>query len=350
MTATYKRHANIPIFIPHEGCPNDCVFCNQRKITGTCLSADRDISTEIDAALETIDTASTYTEIAFFGGSFTGIDRGIMERLLKSAYGYIQQGKVSTIRLSTRPDYINDEILDVLSHYGVQHIELGIQSASDAVLLASRRGHTFADTVRACDKIIRRGFVLGGQMMIGLPGATAEDEVFTAGEICRLGAKEARIYPTVVFRETELCRMAQCGNYFPLEQEDAVERSAACLKVFIKNGVKVLRIGLQSGENLTDPNEVYGGANHPAMGELCESRVYLDIIKKSLSAHVPFTQNYKNLEISVPYGEVSKAAGHKKANKAAISAYLLTNGAGRVNIKITEQQLEKYTVTTRFYN
>lgn len=343
-----KRHANIPVFIPHEGCPNDCVFCNQRKITGTALPADRDIRPEIDAALATIDPAVYDTEIAFFGGSFTGICRQTMEKLLCTAHEYIKAGKVSTIRLSTRPDYIDGEILDILSAYGVKHIELGIQSASDKVLAASRRGHTFADTVRACGLITSRGFVLGGQMMTGLPCSSPEDELFTAQEICRLGAKEARIYPTVVFHDTELCNMAQNGKYIPLSVENAVQRTSECLKVFIKNNVKVLRVGLQSSENLSNPDEVFAGAVHPALGELCDSRIYLDIIKEKILQALPVAKGAKNLVIYAPSGEISKVAGHKKTNKTEISRFLHELGFENINIKITQQQLEKYNVNIQF--
>ncbi|MBR5528680.1 MAG: radical SAM protein [Clostridia bacterium] len=343
-----KKHANIPIFIPHEGCPNDCVFCNQRKITGTTLPADRDIRPEIEEALCTIDPDIYDTEIAFFGGSFTGICRSTMERLLADAYEYVKCGKVRTIRLSTRPDYIDGEILDILSRYGVRHIELGIQSASDKVLSACRRGHTFEQTERACRLINERGFILGGQMMTGLPSSTPGDEIYTAREICRLGAKETRIYPTVVFRETELCNMAQNGEYLPLTIGDAVSRTAECLKIFIRNGVKVLRVGLQSGENLSDPNEVFAGANHPALGELCESAVYLDLIKEKITQLGSVPQDAKTLTVFAPCGETSKISGQKKHNKNEISRILSEMGCRNINIKIKETQLEKYNVDIKF--
>ena len=343
-----KKHANIPVFIPHEGCPNDCVFCNQRKITGTSLPADRDICPEIESALETIDPALYETEIAFFGGSFTGIDRTVMERLLGSAYKYISDGRVASIRLSTRPDYIDREILSVLKNYGVKHIELGIQSASDRVLSACRRGHTFEQTKKACRLITEHGFVLGGQMMVGLPGATTEDETETARAICALGAKEARIYPTVVFRETELCEMAKNGIYTPLDNTDAADRCAACYEIFLENGVKVLRVGLQSGENLSSENEVFAGANHAAAGELCEGRIYLSRIKSALAQTNPDLRKGKTLEIICPKGETSKVSGHKKENKTALTEFLSGMGIDINRIMITESNLEKFSVKTVF--
>lgn len=343
-----KKHANIPIFIPHEGCPNDCVFCNQHKITGRSSGADRDIRPEIEAALATIDTEKYDTEIAFFGGSFTGIDRDVMKKLLACAYGYIKDGKVSSVRLSTRPDYIDGEILGILSEYGVRHIELGIQSVNDNVLSACRRGHTFSDTEKACRLITSHGFILGGQMMVGLPGASVFDELKTAQTICELGAKEARIYPTVVFTDTELCRMAKSGQYTPITNDEAGDRCAACYRIFLKNGVKVLRVGLQSGENLSSADEVFAGANHSAIGEICEGRVYLSLIKDSLKALLPSYRGEKTLVIEAPFGEVSKVSGHKKENKTALSAFLAENGADINKIIITEAHGEKFRVNTRF--
>ena len=200
-----KRHINIPIFVPHLGCPNTCVFCNQRKISG-CEKAD-----------------------FFFGGSFTGIERADMIYLLETAKKFIDAGKVGSIRLSTRPDYIDEEILDILARYGVKTIELGIQSMSDEVLLKSGRGHNSAQTEKACALITSRGFELIGQMMTGLPGATEETELYTAKKICSMGACGARIYPTVVFRDTELCRMMERGDYSSPDMETVISEGAKVL-------------------------------------------------------------------------------------------------------------------------
>ena len=238
-----KRHVNIPIFIPHLGCPNDCVFCNQRTISG---HGDFNIDTvkdEIEEALSTI-SADTEREIAFFGGSFTGIDRKLMIKLLDLAQEYVDKGEVSEIRLSTRPDYINEEILDILSKYSVKTIELGLQSLNDKVLLASKRGHNTEVALSACKHIKERGFSLIGQMMIGLPSATCEDEVKTAELICDVGADGARVYPTVVFAQTELAYMTERGDYKPLELDDAVERTKNVLSVFDKRKIPCIRVGL----------------------------------------------------------------------------------------------------------
>ena len=163
-----KQHINIPIFIPHLGCPNQCVFCNQRTISGVKEFDISSVRRDIDTALLTVDS-STEAEIAFFGGSFTGIDRDLMIELLEIGYEYIKDGRVSSIRCSTRPDYIDEEILEILKKYGVRVIELGLQSVEEKVLKSSKRGHNFQAELKACRMIVNAGFALVGQMMIGLP-------------------------------------------------------------------------------------------------------------------------------------------------------------------------------------
>lgn len=313
------RHVNIPIFIPHLGCPNDCVFCNQRSISG---HGDFDISTvhrEIEEALSTV-SADDECEIAFFGGSFTGIDRELMIALLDIAQQYIDgKGKrVNSIRLSTRPDYINGEILDILSRYSVKTIELGLQSMDDEVLLASRRGHDALAAERACRLIKERGFYLVGQMMIGLPKSDAEKEIETAEKICALSADAARVYPTVVFYDTELCFMAERGDYELLSNEEAVRRCAGVLDVFDRHGVPCIRVGLCSSDNLSDEDKVYGGANHAAIGELSMNELYFGRIceKLDMLESVDFSQ--KTLTIYVGRGYVSKVVGQNKKNKVKL--------------------------------
>lgn len=337
-----KRHINIPIFIPHEGCPNNCVFCNQHTITQTPNGGSkRDIKPEIEKCLETIDLNLCECEIAFFGGSFTGIPRNDMIRLLKTAYEYIKNGKVCSIRLSTRPDFIDDEILNILEQYGVRHIELGIQSFNNSVLAASQRGHNAETSRLACKMIVKRGFSLTGQMMIGLPGATLKSEIETAKEICALGADSARIYPTVVFHNTELCNMSKQGIYTPLTNQEAVERCAEVYKIFAQNNVKLLRIGLQASEGLNDEN-VYGGANHSAVGEMTISRYYFDIMREIcldiLKNGEPKRGNTVAITILCAEGETSKVAGQKRSNKEAISKLFCNYGIKVCKIKICQNK------------
>ena len=313
-----KKHVNIPIFIPHLGCPNQCVFCNQRTITGRKEFDPESVREIIDSALATI-TSQTEVEIAFFGGSFTGIDEGLMIRLLEIAASYINIGKVSSIRCSTRPDYINESIIGILKKYGVKCVELGLQSISDCVLDVTKRGHTSKDSSRACQMIVDSGLTLVGQMMIGLPGATLESEMETAEFIISMGAEAARIYPTVVFKDTELYYMAESGLYTPLSVQDAIVRSARVLEKFIDSGIDVIRIGLCASENLASPDTYYGGPNHPALGELVENEYYFNKIYKQISDS---GKDIEKVYIYIAKGALSKAIGQKRKNKLRLKSFL----------------------------
>lgn len=236
-----------------------------------------------------------------------------MIKLLKIANEYLENGAIDSIRCSTRPDYINEYILDILEEYHVETVELGLQSCSDRVLCVTKRGHSFEDEARACKLIKSRGLSLVGQMMIGLPESSVEDELKTAEFIINSGASGVRIYPTVVFNDTELCNMAKQGEYTPISLDDAVERTARVLELFIKTDIKVLRIGLCSSDNLSDERSYFAGPNHPALGELVKSKVYYNIIKNELDNLKPFPD--RKIVISVPAGETSKVIGQKKENK-----------------------------------
>lgn len=323
-----STHANIPIFIPHLGCNNQCVFCNQRSISGVARFDPSKVKDIIEDALLTVGS-DREVEIAFFGGSFTGIDRDLMIYLLELAYSYVQGGRVKSIRCSTRPDYINNEILDILEKYGVRVIELGLQSADDSVLTATRRGHSFEDERAACELIVSRGFTLVGQMMIGLPLSSRESELKTADFIISTGAKAARIYPTVVFHDTELCKMAKNGIYEPLSIEDAVRRSALVMKRFVDAGVDVIRIGLHSSENLQSDSTYYSGPNHPALGELVINELYYELIKNELCK---LGKEYSgDVKVTVTRGFLSKAIGQKRRNLLK-----LKENFPRLNITISE--------------
>lgn len=303
-------HRNIPIFIPHLGCPNLCVFCNQRSISGRSGFSPDNVREEIDRSLAT-DADPEDTEIAFFGGSFTGIDRRLMIELLEIAESYVRAGRVRSIRLSTRPDYIDLEILGILSRYSVRVIELGLQSMNNAVLKASQRGHTSECAEAACRMVRESGFSLVGQMMIGLPASTLEDELGTARKIAELGADAVRIYPTVVFYDTPLCQMTETGDYTPLALADAVERSAAVLRVFLERGIPCIRLGLCSSEALTSPETVMAGPNHPALGELVWSELWYDTLKErirdaGLLGH--------RIILNLPAREISRIVGHRRCN------------------------------------
>ncbi len=323
-----KNHRNIPVFIPQEGCPNACVFCSQKKITGVDRRAELDtFRATVDKALEKEWQES---EIAFFGGSFTAIDKGRMISLLDAAYEYVRIGKINGIRISTRPDFIDEAVLEILKSRGVTSIELGVQSVSDKVLLASGRGHTGKDSEKACKLIKKYGFRLGGQMMVGLPLSTAEDELATAQAICDWGADETRIYPTVVFEDTPLYRMTLNGEYTPLSLEDAVSRCADCMDIFLSRGVKVLRVGLHASEQLVSAPF---GATHPAMGELVESELY----RRRIDALIGEARG-KRLSVYVPASACSKAAGQHRKNTEYFK-----NTYGFSNVSVYGTDMPDYT-------
>ncbi len=309
------RHINIPVFIPHLGCPNACVFCNQRTISGQSDFHEEDVRGIIEKALSTVPEDSE-VEIAFFGGSFTGIDRGLMLRLLELADEYIDAGRVTALRCSTRPDYIDDEILSILTEHKMGTVELGIQSTDDAVLTASRRGHDAATSERACRAVKAAGMKLVGQMMVGLPGANEKSEIKTAEDICAFGADAARVYPTVVFKGTELERLARCGEYVPLSYVEAASRTASVLDVFDRAGVPPIRVGVCAGEGLTSPDTVAGGANHPAMGELAMGELFYRRITAAIDETLRSCGDAggKDITVYVRKGALSCAVGQKKRN------------------------------------
>ena len=306
-----KRHINVPVFIPHLGCPNNCTFCNQKTISGVKKFEAESVIPIIEEALSTVNESDT-AEIAYFGGSFTGIDRNLMESLLSISKKYLDEGRITSVRCSTRPDYINDEIIADLSRFSVRTVELGLQSFSDEVLRRSGRGHDAECARVACRKLKASGFTLIGQMMIGLPGSDTESEILTAREIISAGADGARVYPTVVFYDTELSCMTERGEYVPLSNEDAVMRTKAVLDVFDRARVPCIRVGLQASENLSDESCVMAGANHSAIGELAMGELYYERICAEIEKS---GARGGEICVLVPMGAVSKAVGQKKKNK-----------------------------------
>lgn len=301
------RHINIPIFIPHLGCPNQCIFCNQRYISGTVEFQISQVKQKIDEALSTVN-CDDECEIAFFGGSFTGIERGLMIELLDIAEEYVKKGLVCGIRMSTRPDYISQEILDILKKYTVSFVELGIQSMNDKVLEYLKRGHTRRDTINAVSLLKKNGLNFVGQMMIGLPTASAQDEIECAELICSLGAAASRIYPTLVFKMTELEKKTLNNEYTPLSIDEAVFRCANVLRVFIKNGVECIRIGLCDSDNLHSDETFVSGPNSPSIGEMVKSEIYYQLICESLNGAKG------DITIECGKGKTSQLIGHKQKN------------------------------------
>jgi len=308
-----QKNFHIPIFVPHKGCPHDCVFCNQRKITGQLAEMTPDVAKgTIDSHLESIEkynkAGSYHAEIAFFGGSFTAIDLGKQTELLALANSYLESGRIHGIRCSTRPDAIYREILDNCKKYGLTSIELGVQSADDHVLNLSDRGHSFDDVVRAANLIKSYGFELGLQMMTGLPGDTYHKSVETARKIASLKPDNVRIYPTLVMEGTRLMEMYKNGEYMPQSLDEAVTRAADIAEIFISEDIEILRISLQTTDGVNASTVI--GPYHPAFAEL----VYSEIEKRKIEKHI--TENgISDCTLEVKTSYVSQVIGHKKSNK-----------------------------------
>ena len=270
------RHYTIPIFIPELACPNRCLFCNQRNISGSSSQPSaEEVVAEIEKRLSTISPGNE-VEIGFFGGNFTGIELVLQEYYLSIASPYVNQGKVSGIRVSTRPDYINHDSIKLLKKYAVSTVELGAQSLDEEVLAKTGRGHSVQHVIDASGMIRDAGLNLGLQMMIGLPGDSFEKSIHTAKEIVRLGASSTRIYPTLVIRETELETLFKLGKYAALSLEQAIDWTKEIVKIFETNHVRILRIGLHPSEGLLTGENLVAGPFHVAFGEMVRSALWKD--------------------------------------------------------------------------
>ena len=310
-----KKQYIIPIFVPHLGCPNDCVFCNQKSISGQTKQVTKeDVKNIIEEHLKYIKKDSK-VEVAFFGGSFTGIEEEKQEELLEAAYEYIKQKKVDSIRISTRPDYIDKKILKRLKKYKVKTIELGVQSANDYILKKAGRGHTFEDVVKASKLIRWYGFELGHQMMVGLPESTTVDEINTAKQLIKLKPKMVRIYPVLVIKNTKLEKDYNEGKYKPLTVTQAVEVCKELVKLFVKKHIEVIRIGLQPTDTITNPDndksEVVAGPFHPAFRQLVESGMWYDVIVEKIKQ---LNTKVKEVVVTVNPADVNNVIGQRKDN------------------------------------
>ncbi len=315
------KKGNISIFVPHQGCPCACSFCNQKTITGKTFLPDAEY---VDKTVKTALSKKGYDyEIAFFGGSFTAIDRDYMLELLSAAYPYVKSGEVSGIRISTRPDCITEEILDLLKKYGVTSIELGAQSMDDEVLEANRRGHTAQDVLNASEMIKNAGFELGLQMMTGLYKDTAEKSLETAKKIIEINPQTVRIYPTVVLKNTYLAELYLSDEYKPLNVDDSVELCAVLVPMFEKAGIRVIRLGLHSGSDIKE--NMLAGGFHDSFGELVKSRMMVNKILELSPA---------DYQVFVNPRSISKLKGNGKRN-----IYLLMERGYNIKI-ITDNGLD----------
>ncbi len=303
------KHINVALFVVHKGCPHMCSFCNQRSISGCSenLTA-KDVHKAAQTAINSLsEKEAAGGEIAFFGGSFTMVEREYMISLLEAAYEYVERGIFKGIRISTRPDGISEEICLILKKYGVTAVELGAQSLDDRVLELNERGHTAQDVVNACRMLKKHGFELGLQMMTGLYGSEDADSIETAEKIISLSPETVRIYPTVVLRGTRLYDLMQSGEFSPKGIPETAALCAKLIPMFENSGIKVIRVGLHSGGGVEEG--FAGGAYHPALREICESRIYYESALEKLEK-----LGGGRYVIGVSSKEISKMTGQKKEN------------------------------------
>lgn len=293
-----------------QGCPFDCIFCNQRNITGQQhVLSDKEIRMKIEKNLETIPNENRQVEIAFFGGSFTGLPLEKQKHYLQLVQPWIESGVVTGIRISTRPDYINHDVLAMLKAFGVNTIELGVQSMDDEVLRNSGRGHTAEDVRQAATMIRNGGFSLGLQMMIGMPDDTFEKSLQTTREIIDLGARSTRIYPTLVIKNTTVEKLYRHKKFEPLSLEEAVEWCSRIVPLFEYAGVKILRLGLHPSEGILHGNDLIAGPFHVAFGEMVYSKIWFNILNELES------NTNADITIFVNPTQLNHAIGHGGMNR-----------------------------------
>lgn len=337
-----KKQYIIPIFVPHLGCPNECTFCNQRKISGQMKNiTENDVRDTIDYYLSNFREKDSNIEVAFYGGSFTGIEPELQEKLLAAAYDYIKEKKINSIRISTRPDYIDKTILKRLKKYKVKTIELGVQSTNNYILNRCKRGHTYDDVVKASKLIKRYRFTLGHQMMIGLPESTEQDDIETAKNLIKLKPKMVRIYPVLVIKGTELENEYNKGEYEPLTVSQAVERCKELCYMFGKKKIQVIRIGLQNTETICSPtnenSEVVAGPYHETFRQLVEASIYYDTIVDKIKK---FNTKVKEVEIIVNPQNVNNVVGYKRENITKLKEMYDVDVVIKQDIKHAENKID----------
>ena len=315
-----KKQITIPLFIPHLGCPHTCAFCNQFETSGIQKRLTKTkIHQIIDSHLESAPDSVKHIEVAFFGGSFTAIPQKQQIELLESVKPYILSKKVNEIRLSTRPDYIDSEKLNLLKEYNVSTIELGIQSFSPDVLIASKRGHTVEDSLKAINMVKEHDFNLVIQLMPGLPKDTKEKSIISAQKAVEANPKSVRIYPTVVLEKTELEELYNKNEFTPLTLEEAISTTAEMKKLFDNKNIIVIRMGLHPF-NDAELKSIIAGPYHPSFGFFVKSRIKRDVtenlIKQIIKSSKP---TIKKVEIQFPFTEKEEYIGYKKNNITYLS-------------------------------
>ena len=325
------KHYNIPIFMPELACPYRCVYCNQFHITGNSdIVKPEDVKNIIDNHFASFKEENRFVEVAFFGGNFTGLPVKMQNDYLDVVQPYLDKNLVHGIRCSTRPDYITYQRVKELRHFGMKNIELGAQSTNDEVLKRCKRGHSYNDIVEASQIILSEEIALGLQMMIGLPFSNKEIDFQTAKDIVNLGAKETRIYPCIVVKDTELETMYHSREYKSISMEDAIAQSADLYSYFIENQVKVLRIGLHQSDEL-DKEAYIAGPYHKNFAEMVFSHIWkekFENLKTSESENLK-----KDIIINVPASQINHAIGWNGENKKMLSEWF-----GNVIFKVNRQQ------------
>ena len=331
------KHYNIPVFISHFGCPNSCVFCNQRKINGreTDVSCE-DLKNIIEEYLETLPEEAI-KEVAFFGGTFTGISMQLQEEYLKVVAPYLAVKKVQGIRLSTRPDYIDPEKIKLLKKYGVTTIELGVQSLDPEVLKQSKRWYEIEKVYNAVKLIKEAGIKVGIQVMIGLPGASYESDIETARAVVDLKPDLTRIYPTLVIKDTEMAEMFLNGEYEPLSLDEAIRRTKKIYSLFELSNINIVRVGLQPSDDLRAEGNVLSGPFHPAFRELVEGEIYFEFLNK-------IKEIENRLDVEANERNISKIIGIKGINKIKLGKEFklkINNSLPLTQIKVNEKIYER---------
>lgn len=301
-------HYIIPIFVPHEGCPHNCVFCNQNTITGVTNAVNAEYTRSIiEEYIKTIPNKNAVIEVSFFGGTFTAIDIKKQKELLKVAKEYKDNGIVKYIHLSTRPDYIDDKILTNLKNYSVDVIELGIQSLDKEVLLKAGRGHSESDALKASKLIKEYGFTLGHQIMLGLPGDNFEKDTETARKSIEMKPDICRIYPSLVIKDTPMEKMYREGIYKPYTLDECIDICKVIYGMYTAHDINVIRVGLQPTKEINKGGDLIAGPFHPAVRELVEGSIINDMIFEYIK-----DINSSEVEIIINEKDISKLYANKK--------------------------------------
>jgi histone acetyltransferase (RNA polymerase elongator complex component) len=343
-----KSHYIIPIFVPHEGCPHDCVFCNQDSITGTSTKVDAMYVEQIvNEYLQTIKSDDAIIEVSFFGGTFTAINMEKQIELLTVAKKFKDSNKIKFIRLSTRPDYIDDNILMNLKRYSVDIIELGVQSLDEEVLLKSGRGHTAQDVENASKLIKQYGFILGHQVMIGLPGDNIKKDIDTANGVIALKPDICRIYPALIIKDTQMEKMYIEKNFKPYSLSEAVNISKIIYIMMIANQINVIRIGLQPTEEISEGNDLVAGPFHPAFRELVEGSIYNDMLYDAITNNINRDISLNKVLVKINPKDISKLYANgkrffsdmkKQINTTSVDVFQsITTERGSISVSIGEK-------------